>query len=60
MEIISLIWNTLIMHPMLNSLLWIYGILGNFGLAIIVFTILVRLITHPLTVQQLKSTSKMQ
>ena len=60
MEIISLIWNTLIMNPMLNSLLWIYGILGNFGLAIIVFTILVRLITHPLTVQQLKSTSKMQ
>jgi YidC/Oxa1 family membrane protein insertase len=60
MEIISLVWNTLIMHPMLNSLLWIYGILGNFGLAIIVFTILVRLITHPLTVQQLKGTSKMQ
>ena len=60
MEIISIVWNTLIMHPMLNSLLWIYGILGNFGLAIIVFTIVVRLITHPLTVQQLKSTSKMQ
>src|SRR3989337_2765158 len=60
MEIISIVWNSLIMHPMLNSLLWIYGILGNFGLAIIVFTIVVRLITHPLTVQQLKSTSKMQ
>jgi YidC/Oxa1 family membrane protein insertase len=60
MEIISIIWNTLIMNPMLNSLLWIYGILGNFGLAIIVFTILVKLITHPLTAQQLKSTSKMQ
>jgi len=60
MEIISIVWNTLIMNPMLNSLLWIYGILGNFGLAIIVFTILVKLITHPLTVQQLKSTSKMQ
>jgi YidC/Oxa1 family membrane protein insertase len=60
MEIISLIWNNLIMNPMLNSLLWIYGILGNFGLAIIVFTILVRMITYPLTIQQLKSTSKMQ
>jgi YidC/Oxa1 family membrane protein insertase len=54
------IWNMIIIDPMLNSLLWIYGILGNFGLAIIVFTILVKLITHPLTVQQLKSTSKMQ
>ena len=60
MEIISVIWNNLIMNPMLNSLLWIYGILGNFGLAIIVFTILVRMITYPLTIQQLKSTSKMQ
>ena len=60
MEIISIIWNNLIMNPMLNSLLWIYGILGNFGLAIIVFTILVRMITYPLTIQQLKSTSKMQ
>jgi YidC/Oxa1 family membrane protein insertase len=54
------IWNLLIMDPMLNTLLWIYGLLGNFGVAIIVFTILVRLITHPLTVQQLKSTAKMQ
>jgi YidC/Oxa1 family membrane protein insertase len=54
------LWNMIIIDPMLNTLLWIYGILGNFGIAIIVFTILVRLITHPLTVQQLKSTSKMQ
>jgi YidC/Oxa1 family membrane protein insertase len=54
------IWNMLIIDPMLNSLLWIYGILGNFGVAIIVFTILVRMITYPLTIQQLKSTSKMQ
>jgi YidC/Oxa1 family membrane protein insertase len=54
------IWNMIIIDPMLNTLLWIYGILGNFGIAIIVFTILVRLITHPLTVQQLKSTTKMQ
>jgi YidC/Oxa1 family membrane protein insertase len=54
------IWNMIIIDPMLNSLLWIYGILGNFGLAIIVFTILVRMITYPLTIQQLKSTSKMQ
>jgi YidC/Oxa1 family membrane protein insertase len=32
----------------------------NFGLSIIVFTILVRLITYPLTAQQLKSTQAMQ
>ena len=45
---------------MANSLLWIYSLLGNFGISIIIFTFLVRLLTHPLTVQQLKSTSQMQ
>src|SRR3990172_8219286 len=54
-------WNTLILNPMINTLLVIYSVLGqNFGLAIIVFTILVRLITYPLTAQQMKSTHKMQ
>jgi YidC/Oxa1 family membrane protein insertase len=54
-------WNTLILDPMINTLLVIYSVLGqNFGLAIIVFTILVRLITYPLTAQQMKSTHKMQ
>jgi YidC/Oxa1 family membrane protein insertase len=53
-------WDTLIINPMVNTLLWIYGILGNFGIAIIIFTILIRLITYPLTVQQMKGTMKMQ
>jgi YidC/Oxa1 family membrane protein insertase len=54
-------WDNLILNPMLNTLLWIYSILfENFGLAIIAFTILVRLITFPLTAQQIKSTQKMQ
>jgi YidC/Oxa1 family membrane protein insertase len=46
---------------MVNVLIWIYNFLfHNFGLAIIIFTILVRLITYPLTAQQLKSQKKMQ
>ncbi|MEJ2303883.1 MAG: YidC/Oxa1 family membrane protein insertase [Anaerolineales bacterium] len=54
-------WDTLILNPMINALLLIYSFLGqNFGLSIIVFTILVRLITYPLTAQQLKSTQAMQ
>jgi YidC/Oxa1 family membrane protein insertase len=54
-------WDTLIINPMINTLLAIYSVLGqSFGLAIIVFTILVRLITYPLTAQQMKSTHKMQ
>lgn len=54
-------WDTLILNPMMNSLLWIYDFLANnFGLAIIVFTIVVRLVTYPLTASQMKSTQKMQ
>ena len=54
-------WNTIILEPMINSLLFIYSVLGqNFGWAIIVFTALVRLITLPLTIQQMRSTMVMQ
>jgi len=54
-------WNTFILSPMVNVLIWIYNFFfHNFGLAIIIFTILIRLITYPLTGQQLKSQKKMQ
>ncbi len=46
---------------MINILLYIYNIVGqNFGLAIILFTILIRLVTYPLNAQQMKSTKAMQ
>ncbi len=54
-------WNLLIVDPMTNVLLFIYTLLGqNFGLAIIVFTIIVRLATYPLTAKQMKSTQALQ
>lgn len=50
-----------IIIPFLNVLIYIYDIIGhNFGLAIIIFTILVRLATYPFTKQQLDSSKKMQ
>jgi len=46
---------------MINVLLYIYNFVGqNFGLAIILFTILVRLVTYPLNAQQVKQTKAMQ
>ncbi len=44
----------------INVLLWIYQLVGNFGIAIILFTLLIRVVTHPLTVQQLKGAAAMQ
>lgn len=54
-------WDTIIIAPFTNVLLFIYNIIGqNFGIAIILFTALIRLITHPLTAQQMKGTQGMQ
>ncbi len=57
-------FDTLIIDPMINTLLYIYDLLssvpGAFGWAIILFTILIRLITLPLTIKQQQSTQKMQ
>jgi len=54
-------WDTLIITPFVNVLLYIYMLVGqNFGIAIILFTIVIRLVTHPLTVQQIKGTTAMQ
>lgn len=50
-----------IIVPFTNALVFIYSILGeNFGLAIIVFTILVRVVTYPFNAQQVKSAKAMQ
>jgi YidC/Oxa1 family membrane protein insertase len=44
-----------------NVLIWIYDIVGhNFGLAIILFTILIRIVTWPLNAQQMKGAAAMQ
>ena len=53
------IWNLLILDPMINLILWIYSLIGNFGIAIIIFTIAIKLITYPLTAKQLKSSQGM-
>ena len=46
---------------MITILLFIYDLVGqNFGWAIIIFTVLVRLVTYPLTARQMKSSKAMQ
>jgi YidC/Oxa1 family membrane protein insertase len=54
------IWD-LFISVFVNVLIWIYDIVGNnFGLAIILFTILIRIVTWPLNAQQMKGASAMQ
>ncbi|MBN1967583.1 MAG: membrane protein insertase YidC [Anaerolineae bacterium] len=54
------LWS-LILNPFITVLVFLYQILAqNMVLAIIAFTIIVRLITHPLTIQQQRSSKVMQ
>lgn len=54
-------WDTLIIIPFTNVLLFIYTVVGqNFGVAIILFTLLIRIVTHPLMVSQIKGGQAMQ
>ena len=67
MDIIGNIWNTVLLEPMLNFVIilsrgfsWTQYIgFGSFGIAIIILTIIVRLVTFPLTLKQLKASKAM-
>ena len=55
------IWNIAILNPMLNGLIALSEMcFKNFGLAIIVLTVAVRLVLTPLTYRQTQSTKAMQ
>jgi YidC/Oxa1 family membrane protein insertase len=54
-------WDTLFINPLINSLLLLTNVVaGQFGVAIILFTVLLRLVTIPFTLRQLQSTRAMQ
>ena len=46
--------------PLLDLLRWIYGYVGNYGVAIIILTIIVRVVLFPLTFKGMKSMKRMQ
>lgn len=55
------IWNLIILSPVINVLIVLsHYLFGNFGLAIIALTIVVRVVTMPLTLKQTKATKAMQ
>jgi YidC/Oxa1 family membrane protein insertase len=58
---ITSIWNTILLRPMLNFLVLVsHYLLGSFGIAIIVLTIIIRLLMFPLSMRQLRSSKAMQ
>ena len=53
-------WFSFLTKPISHAINWFYGYVGNFGLAIIAFTILMRLILFPLAHISFKSMAKMK
>jgi len=53
-------WFSFLTKPISHAINWFYGYVGNFGLAIIAFTILMRLILFPLAHTSFKSMAKMK
>jgi len=51
-----LLWNLIFVNPITNALIVLNNlVLGNFGVAIIIFTLVMRLLTMPLTMRQIRS-----
>ena len=60
MEIFSDIWNVIFIRPMDNSLILLYILLSqNFGLSIISFTVIIRVLMFPLSIRQTKQMKAM-
>jgi len=53
--VLTELWNMVIVNPLLNSLVFIYGLVGNYGVAILIFTVLIKLFTLPFSMQQQKA-----
>ena len=61
MDFIGFLWNEGLINPMINALIILANVLfDNFGLAIIAFTILIRVAMTPLTLRQFRTTRAMQ
>ena len=60
LDFVGLIWDQFILGPMVNSLVFLYVIFfDNFGLSILIFTVIIRLVTLPLTLKQIRMTRGM-
>ncbi len=61
MEVIGQVWDLIILSPMINVLVVLsHYLFSSLGLTIIVLTIIIKAVTYPLTIKQLRATKAMQ
>ncbi|OLD51751.1 MAG: hypothetical protein AUI58_06065 [Chloroflexi bacterium 13_1_40CM_2_70_6] len=58
--IVTDVWNALLVHPLISLLVLAYDFVPDFGLAVVIVTIAIRLALIPLFRQQLRSSRAMQ
>jgi len=54
------LYNVVLFQPLLNLLVWLYNLVGDVGIAIIIVTILIRIILVPLSFKSMKSQQALQ
>jgi len=54
------IWTSLLLKPMMNALMGLYFAFDNFGMAVVVLTVLISVVSLPLMLPSLKSAEKMR
>jgi YidC/Oxa1 family membrane protein insertase len=53
-------WFTIFAYPLLKLMKWFYALFGNWGVSIILLTLLVKIVTFPLNYKSMKSMKEMQ
>jgi len=53
------IFNTFLIHPITNLFILLASVTGNAGIGVILLTLIIRVVTTPLTLKQMKSTRAM-
>lgn len=53
-------WQRILVFPLIQFITWLYNIVGDLGVAIIIATILTKLAVMPLMLKSMNSTAKMQ
>ena len=59
-ETASGFWQSFLVLPIIQMITWLYGIIGNLGVAIIIATILTKAAVMPLMLKSMNNTAKMQ
>jgi YidC/Oxa1 family membrane protein insertase len=58
--VIDLGWFTIVAKPLLSALKFFYGYVHNYGIAIIIVTVIIKILFYPLTYKSYKSMKQMQ